>query len=109
MAAQINPAGLRLIVYGIGEPKAGIEGFEPLGGSGLPKTGPKHGQKIVQTHEFQAPPPEGVERWGRFPSIPTIGQILGIRAKTGSLNAWSDLESVRRSHCRRDSFEFEMP
>lgn len=91
----------------MGRPKAGIEGFGPLGGLGLPKTGPKHGQKIVQTHEFQAPPPEGVERCGRFPSIPTIEQILGPRAEADSLNAWSDLESVRRSHCARDSFEYE--
>ena len=71
----------------MGRPKAGIEGFEPLGGSGLPKTGPKHGQKIVQTHEFQAPPPEGVERWRRFSSISALGLILDLRAKPDSLNA----------------------
>ena len=93
----------------MGRPKAGIEGFRSLSGWGLAKTGAKHGQKIEAPYEFEAPPPEGVERWGRFPSIPTIGQILGLRAKTGSLNAWSDLESVRRSHCEINSFEFEMP
>ena len=73
----------------------------------MAKTGAKHGQKIAPTHEFQAPLPEGVEHWGRFPFIPTIEQILGHRTKTDSLNALSDLESVRRSHCVRDSFEYE--
>ena len=53
----------------------------------MAKTGAKHGQKIAPTHEFQAPLPEGVEHWGRFPFIPTIEQVLGFRAKTDSLKA----------------------
>ena len=28
MAAQNSPAGIRLLVYGVGEGKGGIEGFE---------------------------------------------------------------------------------
>ena len=51
------------------------------------KTGAKYGQKIEPTHDFQAPPPEGEEHWGRFPFIPAIGQILDLRAKSDSLNA----------------------
>ena len=90
-------------------PKAGIEGFGPLSGWGLANTGPKYGQEIGLTHEFQAPAARGGKALERFPSIPTTEQIFGLRAKSDSLNALSDLESVRRSHCARDSFEFEMP
>ena len=93
----------------MGRPKAGIEGFRSLGGWGLAKTGAKHGQKIEPTHESGALLPDEEERWRRFSSISPLGLILDLRAKSGSLNAWSDLKSVRRSHCERDSFEYEMP
>ncbi len=72
----------------------------------MAKTSPKHGQMIEPTHESGALLPEEEEPWGRFPSIPTTEQIFGLRAETDSLNALSDLESVRKSHCARDSLEY---
>ena len=88
-------------------PKAGIEGFGRPSGWGFAKTGAKESQRTPPAHQFQAPPPEGVERWGRFSSILAIEQILGPRAETDSLNAWSDSKSARRTHYAKDSFEYE--
>ena len=64
----------------MGRPKAGIEGFRPLGGWGLAKkTGVKHGQRATPANEFQAPPPVEEElSGGGFPVSPQKGCFLAL-------------------------------
>jgi hypothetical protein len=87
--------------------KPALRVLGPLVAWGCRKTGAKHSQRTAPAHQFQAPPPEWVELWGRFSSILAIEQILGPRAETDSLNAWSDSKSARRTHYAKDSFEYE--